>query len=101
MFGHLWYEGGVFHEGLNASFMSIGGTMIGEADIPIEEFEKPVPYVDYGDWINVAIILIPVFWYWRKNPQNKKEALIVFIIFTLWSLLLFDFGLSAMDWLGL
>lgn len=101
IFGHLWYEGGVFHEGLNASFMSIGGTMIGEADIAIEEFEKPVPFVEYGDWINFAIILIPILWYWRKNPQNKKEVIIVLVIFTLWALLLFDFGLSAMDWLGL
>lgn len=100
VFGHLWYEGGVFHEGLNATFMSIGGTMIGEADIPIEEFEKPVPLVQYGDWMNLVIILIPLLWYWRKNPQNKKEVLIVFVIFILWAILLFDFGLSAMNWIG-
>lgn len=100
VFGHLWYEGGAFHEGLNAAFMSVGGTMIGEAEIDIEEFEKPVPFVEYGDWMNFIIILVPLFWYWRKNPQNKREILIVLAIFTLWALSLFDFGLSGMDWIG-
>ncbi|MBI5077970.1 MAG: sulfite exporter TauE/SafE family protein [Candidatus Yonathbacteria bacterium] len=100
VFGHLWYEGGVFHEGLNATFMSLGGTMIGEADIAIEEFEKPVPFVEYGDWINLVITLLPVLWYWRKYSQNKKEILIVLAVILVWNLLLFDFGFSAMDWIG-
>lgn len=101
VFGHLWYEGGLFHEGLNAGFMSIGGKMIGEADIEIGEVEKPVPFMEYGDWINLVITMLPVFWYWRKYPKNKKEILAVLIIFLIWDLLLFDFGFSAMKWLGL
>lgn len=101
VFGHLWYEGGLFHEGLSAFFMSIGGKMIGEADIEIEEFEKPVAFVEYGALINLIITLIPVFWYWRKYPKARKEILIVLLIFLVWGLLLFNFGFSAMDWLDL
>jgi len=55
VFGHLWYEGGVFHEGLNAAFMAAGGKMIGEADIPVEGIEKPVLFVEYGALINLII----------------------------------------------
>ncbi len=101
IFGHLWYEGGLFHEGLNAGFMSIGGKMVGEADIEIEEVEKPVPFMEYGALINLIVTIIPVFWYWRKYPQNGKEIIIVLLIFLAWDLLLFDFGLNAMEWLGL
>src|SRR3989338_7705598 len=61
VFGHLWYEGGLFHEGLNAGFLAAGGKMIGEADIEIEEVEKPVAFVEYGALANLVITLIPVF----------------------------------------
>ncbi|MBI2136766.1 sulfite exporter TauE/SafE family protein [Candidatus Woesearchaeota archaeon] len=101
IFGHLWYEGGFFHEGLNAAFMAAGGKMIGEADIEIDEFEKPVPFMEYGAWLNLAVTLLPVFWYWRKYPKARKEVLIVLLIFLIWDLLLFDFGLSAMKWLAI
>lgn len=101
VFGHLWYEGGLFHEGLNAGFMAAGGKMIGEADIEIEEVEKPVLFMEYGALINLIITTIPVFWYWRKYPKNKKEILIVLAIFLVWGLLLFNFGFNAMGWLGL
>ncbi len=101
IFGHLWYEGGLFHEGLNAAFMAAGGKMIGEADVPIEEFEKPVPFMEYGAWVNLMITLIPVFWYWRKYPLARKEILIVLIVFLIWDLMLFNFELNAMEWLGL
>jgi len=99
VFGHLWYEGGIFHEGLNAGFMAAGGKMIGEAEVELEE--KPVPFMEYGIWINFIVTLIPVFWYWRRYPHARKEVIIVFIIFLIWGLLLFDFSLNAMDWLGL
>lgn len=101
VFGHLWYEGGVFHEGLNAGFMSVGGKMVGEADIPIEGIENPVPFVEYGAWINLVVTLLPLLWYWRKHPEAKREILTVFFLFLLWDLMLFDFGLNAMAWLGL
>ncbi len=100
IFGHLWYEGGIFHEGLNAAFMSLGGEMIGEADIEVTEFEKPVRWAKYGIWINLLVTLIPVFWYWRKYPKAKKEIFVVLAIFLVWNFLLFDFGLSAHQWLG-
>lgn len=101
IFGHLWYEGGIFHEGLNGAFMATGGKMIGEADIEIEEFEKPVAFSEYGGWINLLLTIIPVFWYWRKYPKSRKGILIILLIIILWDLLLFDFGLNAMEWLGL
>lgn len=101
VFGHLWYEGGIFHEGLNAGFMSLGGKMVGEAVIPIEEIEKPVPFVEYGAWINLIVTLLPLLWYWRKHPEAKREIIAVFLIFLIWDLTLFDFGLNAMAWLGL
>ncbi len=101
VFGHLWYEGGIFHEGLNAAFMAVGGKMIGEADIEIEVIEGEVPFVEYGALINLIITIIPVFWYWKKYPSARKEVLTVLIIFIIWDLFLFNFGLNAMEWLGL
>ncbi len=101
VFGHLWYEGGVFHEGLNAAFMATGGKMLGEASIQIQQFEGTVPFVEYGATINLIITLIPVFWYWRKYPQSRKEVLKVLLIFLIWDALLFNIGLDAMKILGL
>lgn len=99
VFGHLWYEGGLFHEGLNAAFMSVGGTMIGEADVELEK--EPVKFVEYGDWFNLILTLIPVFWYWKKYPKHRREVLTVLIVFLIWDLMLFDFSFNAMNWLGL
>ncbi len=101
IFGHLWYEGGVFHEGLNGAFMLAGGKMLGEADIPIEEIEEKVQFVEYGPWANLIITTIPVFWYWQMFPRARKEVLVVLMVFLIWDLMLFNFGLDAMEWLGL
>lgn len=101
VYGHLWYEGGVFHEGLNYAFMKMGGKMIGEADIPIEQFEKKVLFMEYGGWMNLIITLMVVLWYWLKHPASRKEVLIVSVIFLVWGLILFDVGLDAMGLAGL
>lgn len=101
IFGHLWYEGGAFHEGLNAAFMLGGGKMIGEADIPIEQFEAEVPFVEYGALFNLIITMAPVFWYWRKYPGVRKEILAVLLMILIWDLALFNIGLDAMGMLGL
>jgi len=101
VFGHLWYEGGLFHEGLNAAFMAAGGKMIGEADIEIEEIERPVAFSEYGALMNLLLTTIPVFWYWRKYPKNRKGLLIILLIIIIWDILLFNFGFNAMEWLGL
>ena len=101
VFGHLWYEGGLFHEGSNAAFMAIGGKMLGEADIEIEEIERPVAFSEYGALINLLLTTIPVFWYWHKYPKARKKILMILFIIILWDILLFDFGLNAMGWLGL
>ncbi len=100
-FGHLWYEGGVFHEGLNAAFMALGGKMLGEAAIPIGQIEAQVPFVEYGAAINLVFTVIPVFWYWRRHPDARKEILTVLLIILIWDALLFDVGLDAMKILGL
>ena len=101
VFGHLWYEGGIFHEGLNGAFMAAGGKMIGEVGIEIEEIERPVAFSEYGALINLLLTTLPVFWYWRKYPNAKKKILMILLIIVVWDILLFDFGLNAMEWLGL
>lgn len=100
-FGHLWYEGGLFHEGLNLAFMASGGKMIGEADIPIEEVEEKVPLMEYGALFNLIVSVVPVFWYWRKYPQERKQVLRILALVLLWSALLFNIGLDSMGILGL
>jgi cytochrome c-type biogenesis protein len=100
-FGHLWYEGGLFHEGLNLAFMAGGGKMIGEADIPIEEVEEKVPLMEYGALFNLIVSVVPVFWYWRKYPQERKQVLGILALVLLWSALLFNIGLDSMEILGL
>ncbi|CAE6486495.1 MAG: cytochrome c biogenesis protein CcdA [Candidatus Nitrosotenuis sp.] len=100
-FGHLWYEGGVFHEGLNMVFMASGGKMIGEADIPIEEVEEKVPFMEYGALFNLIVSVVPVFWYLRKYPQERKQVLKILAIVLVWSALLFNIGLDSMQILGL
>lgn len=100
-FGHLWYEGGVFHEGLNIAFMATGGKMIGEADIPIEEVEAKVPFVEYGVLLNLVVSVVPVLWYLRKYPQERKQTLMILAIVLAWSALLFNIGLDSMKILGL
>src|SRR3972149_2924986 len=101
IFGHLWYEGGVFHEGLNYAFMKTGGKMIGEAAIPIGQIEKKGAFGEYGAWMNLVVTFIVVFWFWIKYPSSRKEGLTVFIIFLAWDLILFDIGLDAMELAGL
>lgn len=101
IYGHLWYEGGVFHEGLNYAFMKMGGKMIGEAAIPIGQIEKKVPFVEYGGWMNLIATLLVVLWFWVKFPNARREALTVFIILLVWDLVLFGIGLDAMKLAGL
>ena len=100
-FGHLWYEGGLFHEGLNIAFMATGGKMIGEADIPIEEVEQKVPFVEYGALMNLIVSIVPVFWYLHKYSQERKQTLMIFALVLVWSTLLFNIGLDSMEILGL
>lgn len=95
IFGHLWYEGGIFHEGLNSAFMLAGGKMLGEADIPIEQIEEKVPFVEYGPWINLILTIVPVFWYWKTYPKARREVMIVLVILLIWDLFLFNIGMSA------
>ena len=81
--------------------MAAGGKMIGEVGIEIEEIERPVPFLEFGDWINLLITTLPVLWYWRKYPKDRNGILKILLIILLWDLALFDFDLSAMEWLGL
>lgn len=100
-FGHLWYEGGIFHEGVNGLLMASGGKMIGEADVEAEEFEEEVPYHELGPWINLVVTIPPVFWYWKKYPSLRSSILKVLMIVIIWDVSLFNFGISAHEMFGL
>lgn len=94
IFGHLWYEGSVFHDGLNMAFSKLGGQSIAEAEIPIEEFETAVPYFKLGAWFNLLLPLLILFWYYfgKKRTMSKKMFWILLIIFIIWGFLTMPFG---------
>lgn len=97
IFGHLWYEGGVFHEGLNMVAERIGGARITEADIPIEEIEQTVPFARWGYPANFLLTLGVVLWYWWKNGRRFARGLMwTTAIFVLWGLALIPVGIKAM-----
>ncbi len=97
VFGHLWYEGGVFHEGLNMVAERIGGARITEADIPIEQIEQAVPFAKWGYAANFLLTLGVLFWYWWKSGRRFRRGLaVVLVVFTLWGLLLIPAGIKAM-----
>ena len=89
VFGHIWYEGSIFHEGLNMLFAKIGGESIAEADIPIEQFEEAVPYFKLGAWINLLLPPLILIWYYfkKRDAMSKKTFWILLTIFILWGLL--------------
>ena len=98
-FGHLWYEGGLFHEGLNGALMATGGKMIGEADVELGETE--VPYHELGPWINLLVTIPPVIWYWKKFPNLRSSILKLLILVIIWDVSLFNFDLNAMELMGM
>lgn len=96
-FGHLWYEGGVFHEGLNMIAAWLGGGRVAEADIPIQQIELRVPFVEWGAWINLAITFGVLVWFWWRNGRHvSREVMAVLIAFAVWGALLFPVGIKAM-----
>ncbi len=94
-FGHLWYEGSVFHEGLNAAFGKIGGRVT-EANIPIQQFEQAVPFYKAGAWVNLLLPLAVLVWYYlrKKGEMSRKTFWILAVIFVLWGLLTLPVGLA-------
>lgn len=94
VFGHLWYEGSLFHDGLNMIFGKLGGEQIAEANIPIENFEAGVPYFRLGAWLNLFLPLIILTWYYfkKKGAMSKKTFWILFLIFVAWGLLTMPIG---------
>lgn len=94
VFGHLWYEGSIFHDGLNIAFGKLGGESIAEAEIPIEEFEAGVPFFKLGAWFNLLLPLLILVWYYlkKKGEMSKKTFWILFAIFVLWGLLTMPIG---------
>ncbi len=95
VFGHLWYEGSIFHEGSNMLFGKIGGNVT-EANIPIQQFEKAVPFVWLGAWINLFLPPLVLLWYYlkKKGAMSKKMFWILLFIFVLWGLLTMRFGIE-------
>ncbi len=95
VFGHLWYEGSVFHEGLNMLFGKIGSTVT-EASIQIQQFETAVPFVWLGAWINLLLPPVILIWYYfkKKTAMSKKTFWILLSIFLLWGLLTMPIGVD-------
>ncbi|KKU25133.1 MAG: hypothetical protein UX37_C0030G0006 [Microgenomates group bacterium GW2011_GWA2_46_16] len=93
-FGHLWYEGSIFHDGLNMVFGKLGGEQIAEAEIPIEQFEQAVPYYKLGAWLNLLLPLLILSWYYfkKRGQMSKKTFWILLLIFIAWGLLTMPFG---------
>jgi cytochrome c-type biogenesis protein len=97
VFGHLWYEGGVFHEGLNMIAERLGGSRIAEADIPIEEIEQKVPFVQFGYLANFLLLIAILLWFWWRNGRRvTKEVAIVLVLLVLWGASLIPVGIKAM-----
>ncbi len=96
IFGHIWYEGSVFHEGLNMVFAKIGGQSIAEANIPIQQFEGEVPYLWLGGWLNLFVPPLVLAWYYfrKKGAMSKKTFWILLAIFIAWGLLTMRFGIK-------
>lgn len=94
VFGHLWYEGSLFHDGLNMVFDTLGGEQLAEAEIPIEAFETEVPYFQQGAWINLLLPLAILTWYYvrKRGEMSKRTFWILFLIFVAWGLLTMPIG---------
>lgn len=97
VFGHLWYEGGIFHEGLNMIAERVGGERLTEADIPIGEIEQRVPYVEWGAWANLGLSLGVLAWFWwRNNRRLTREIAAALVILIIWGAMLFPIGIEPM-----
>jgi len=96
IFGHMWYEGSIFHEGLNRFIGDIGGKQIAEAAIPL--VEEMVPFFWLGAWFNLIVPSAVLIWYYfkKKEEMSRWAFAILFIIFILWGLLTFPFFAPAM-----
>ena len=96
IFGHMWYEGSIFHEGLNMFISDIGGKRVSEAAIPF--VEKMVPFFWLGAWFNLIVPSAVLFWYYfkKKGEMSRRALAFLFIIFILWGLLTFPFFAPAM-----
>lgn len=94
VFGHLWYEGSLFHDGLNMVMGKLGGAKIAEANIPIEKFENAVPYFKVGAWINLIVPSLILIWYYfkKRGAMSKKTFWALLVIFLLWGLLTMPIG---------
>ncbi|OGD24287.1 hypothetical protein A2Z10_02690 [Candidatus Azambacteria bacterium RBG_16_47_10] len=96
VFGHLWYEGSLFHDGLNMIFGKLGGEQIAEAEIPIEQFEQSVPYYTLGAWLNLLLPLLILIWYYlkKRGEMTKKTFWMLLFIFIIWGLLTMPIGFT-------
>lgn len=92
VFGHLWYEGGVFHEGLNMDVERLG-----EADIPIQQIELKAPFVEWGYAVNFALTLGVGLGHWWKNERRRTRGVgTAFVVFLLWGLMPIPVGIKGM-----
>lgn len=91
VFGHMWYEGSLFHEGLNQFISDIGGKQVAEAAIPF--VEEMVPFFWLGAWLNLILPPLVLLWYYfkKRGEMSSKSLVILFIVFMIWGLLTFPF----------
>ncbi len=97
IFGHLWYEEGLFHEGLNMVAERVGGERLAEAEVPIGEIEHGVPFAKWGPWVNLVLTLGVVAWFWWRNGRHfTREVITALIVFVVWGATLFPLGIEPM-----
>lgn len=81
LFGHLWYEGSLFHEGLNWFFAGLGGERIAEwkGELP----EKAIPYSGLGPWLNLIFAPALLTWYYfrRKGEMSGRTFTVLLLVF--------------------
>lgn len=81
VFGHLWYEGSLFHEGLNRFFAALGGERLAEweGELP----EKPVPFSGLGPWLYLLFPPAVLTWYYvgRKGEMSRRTFAVLLLVF--------------------
>jgi len=92
---HQWFEETVVHKGWNravetvlgervverGSHEEVPGTPIDHIDTPVATSDEHEDSADYipapWSWITLlALISVPLWWYWRKGRRLKKESII-------------------------
>jgi len=75
---HQWYEEGPIHTGWNSVVSFVAGDKIsekgGEQEAPAVDHENSKDFISpaFAPWVLIALILIPIIWYYIKERKIKK-----------------------------